>query len=154
MNQFREPIYKDDLMPVIRQGIFMAFIAGILMGAVQLLFSVLFSLEFSFLLFIVIAFLISRRVKQTYSRYHILYQIIAVFAFVLAYYLMRVTNLIGVFYIQNLNNIIVEYWRVILDPNRVFYFLNPFSNIFFELEVILQLIFFMIGVFYTFIRSK
>ena len=154
INQFKQPVHREDIMPVIRQGIFMSIIAGVLMGAIQLFVYVVFDTVFSFLLVLIIAYLISRRIKQAYDEYHIWYSVIALISFVFGYYLMNITYYFGFFFIQGIEDLPLKFITRILNPRFTFYFLNPFSGFFFELEVILQFIFFMIGAFYTFIASK
>jgi hypothetical protein len=154
INQFKQPIHREDIMPVIRQGIFMSMITGILMGAIKLFIFVVFEIEFSFLLVLLVAYFISKRIKQSYHEYHIWYSVIAILSFVFGFYLMNITYYFGFFFIQRIDNLPMEYIRMLLNPSFTFYFLNPFSGFFFELEVILQFIFFMIGAFYAFIASR
>jgi len=154
LNQFKQPIHREDIMPVIRQGIFMSIVTGILMGAIKLFVYVVFEMEFSFLLVLLVAYFIVKRIKQSYQEYHIWYSVIAVFSFVFGFYLMNITYFFGFFFIQRIDNLPFEYISRLLNPNFTFYFLNPFSGFFFQLEVILQFIFFMIGAFYAFIASR
>jgi hypothetical protein len=154
INSFKKPIHREDLIAVIRQSIFMSIVAGVLMGAIQLFVFVIFDTVFSFLLVLIVAYLVAKRIRQSYQEYHIWYSVIAILSFIFGYYLMNITYYFGFFFIQGIEDLPFEFIISILNPSFTFYFLNPFSGFFFELEVILQFIFFMIGGFYTFIASK
>lgn len=154
MKAFKKPIYRDDLMSVIRQGIFMFFITGILVGAIRLLLEETFNVNLSLIYNIVMAAFIAKRIKEAYGNEHILYSIFAGFFYILAFYLASITYYVGFFYIYEPELLSMSSLLFIMKPVFTFYFLNPFSGFFFELNVILELIFFVIGLAYAFIRSK
>lgn len=151
--QFRKPIHKQDLFSVIYQALFMAFTGGILIGAVLLLMIRLLSFELSWLMLFVLAILTAKRIRQATYEKHIIFSIISVLAFILGYYIMNVTAYAGMIFATtgSVSNIPFE---LILDPVYYFYFLYPLSSTFFQVSNILEIIFFLIGIYYAFQYSK
>jgi len=151
--QFRKPIHKQDLFSVIYQGLFMAFTGGILIGALLLLMLKLFTFELSWLMLFVLAILTARRIKQATHEKHIIFSIISVLAFILGYYIMNVTAYAGIFYIDE-GSIFKIPFDLVLNPLFYFYFLYPLSSTFLQVRNILEIIFFLIGIYYAFQYSK
>ena len=151
--QFREPIHKQDLFSVIYQALFMAFTGGILIGAVLLLMIRLLSFELSWLMLFVLAILTARRIKEATHEKHIIFSIISVLAFILGYYIMNVTAYAGMVFTTtgSVSNIPFD---LLLNPVYYFYFLYPLSSTFFQVSNILEILFFIIGIYYAFQYSK
>lgn len=154
MNAFKKKIYKEDLLHVLGQAFFISIVLGLLTGSIKLLFEESFGMTLSLIFSVVIALYITKRIKASYQTYHIIYSIISVVAFVLAFYLMNITYFVGFFFIRSIDVFSIEALLFIMKPINTFYFLDPFSGYFFNLEVILELIFFLIGAVYAFINSK
>lgn len=150
--QMKLPIRKDDLMPVIRQGIFMSFTGGILIGALHAFFSFQFGFSLTWLFLFILAHLTASRIRRSYNEYHILYSLLSIFFFVLAYYLMSITLNLGVLFLYDA--LVANFILQVLNPLQYFSFLNPFSNQFFSVDNMLELLFFFIGTLYAFKYSK
>ncbi len=151
-DQLKLPIRKDDLMPVIRQGIFMSFTGGLLIGALHAFFSFQFGFTLTWLMLFILAHLTASRIKRSYSEYHILYSILSVFFFLLAYYLMSITLNLGVLFLYDA--LVVSFILQVLNPLQYFNFFNPFSGQFFSVDNMLELLFFLIGTYYAYRYSK
>jgi hypothetical protein len=154
MKLFNKPIHREDIMPIIQSGIFIALVSGLLTGAIKLMVEETFGLYLQLIFTVVIAYYIARRIKNAYQDYHILYGIIGVISYIIAFYVMNVTYLFGFFFMRNINVFSWELLRLILNPIYSFSFFDVSSPIFFEIENILELIFFLVGAIYTFIKTK
>lgn len=78
-NNWKEPIYKDDVISVLINGFLVALLGGILGGALEYLFDLIqFSLSINLFL---ISILVGWRVRKGYYSYHILYPILAIVFF-------------------------------------------------------------------------
>lgn len=151
--QFSKPIDKRDLLAVIRQVLFMSFVGGLLIGALQLLLVIRFDLDFTWLMLFILAFITARRIKSAVLNPHIVFRLLSILAFILSFYLMNVTVLIGVHYIFY-GGLQVSWIFQALNPIPFFYFLYPFSSGFFVVNNLIDVTFFLIGLIYTFIYSK
>ncbi|MDY0074343.1 MAG: hypothetical protein RBR75_00465 [Acholeplasmataceae bacterium] len=152
MNAWKKPIHRDDLLPVLRSGFFMAFTGGIAIGTLHLLF--IFTLRFTltWLFMLILSHLTAKRIARSYQTYHIAYSILSIFFFLLSYYLMSLTLNIGVYYLSDVFNFTVLIH--LLNPFHYIQFLNPLSIGFFTVENILDVVFFIIGIVYSYRFSK
>jgi hypothetical protein len=150
--EFKKPLNKKDIMPVIKSGIFMSFVGGLLIGSFHLLFTYSFDFSLTWLFLLILAHLMARRIKRTYENYHILYQFISVFFFLVSFYLMSVTMYSGLFFLYGYTDITL--YIPLLNPIRYFSFLNPFESYFFELSNLFDIFFLTIGLIYAYIYSK
>lgn len=148
IKKFKAPIYKDDLMPVIRQGIFMSLIGGLLIGALDLFIEQYFGYSLIWMMLFVFGILLARRIRGAYREYHILFAVISVFVVLLTYYLVNVVYLLGIIYIfsyqQNINVPLGNYILYALNPLNYFAFLNFFSSAFYQVNNLLNVLFFII----------
>jgi hypothetical protein len=151
--QFKESYNNYDLIDVIKQGLFMAFVGGLLIGSLQLLIAYSFNISLTWLMLIILASLLARRIKQASSSPHILFSLISVISFILAFYLMNVTTNIGLIYLFS-GTIDFQLIPPILNPLPFFDFLNPFSKFFFQVNNIIDIVFFIISVYYAYKYSK
>ncbi|MCD4826461.1 MAG: hypothetical protein K8Q99_01615 [Acholeplasmataceae bacterium] len=152
-NQLRQPFHKDDLIEVIKQGLFMAFVGGLLIGSLQVFIAYQFNFSLTWLMLIVLASLTARRIKQSVYEHHIIFSFISVLSFILAFYLMNITTNIGLIYLLTGTlklSAIVE----VLNPWFFFSFLNPFSVGFFDVNNIIDIVFFIISIYYAYKYSK
>jgi hypothetical protein len=154
MKLFNKPIHRDDLLPVIQSGIFIAIVSGLLVGAIKLMVEQTFELYLQLIFTVILAYYIARRIKNAYNEYHVLYAIISVISFIFAFYIMNVTYLFGFFFMRDIDVFTGEFLKLVLNPIYSFSFLDMRSPVFFELENILEVIFFTIGSIYAFIRTK
>ena len=154
MNAFKKPIHRGDLVPVIQSGIFIAIVSGLLTGAIKLMVEEAFGLSLQLFFLVILAFYIARRIKNSYQSYHILYSIFTVISFVLAFYIMNVTYLFGFFFMRDFNVFQVELIKIVLSLRYSFQFLDITSPQFFKLNNLLELIFFLVGAIYAFLKSK
>lgn len=99
-DEFNKSIHREDLLPVLYSGFFISITGGLVAGALQMLFMSAFSFSMSWLMMLVLAHLISRRTLRSYETYHIIYPLLSVFFFILAYYIMQLTWTSGIFFIS------------------------------------------------------
>ena len=154
MQAFKKPIHREDLIPVILSGIFIAIVSGLLVGAIKLMIEETFALYLQLIFSVVLAYYTARRIKNSYQTYHILYSIITVITFVLAFYMMNVTYLVGFFFIRDVNVFTFEAFKVLFNPIYSFQFLDITASSFLTLDNLLELIFFLVGAIYAFMKSK
>jgi hypothetical protein len=151
--QFTASYNSYDLIDVIKQGLFMAFVGGLLIGSLQLLIAYSFNISLTWLMLIILASLTAKRIKQASSSPHIIFSMISVISFIFAYYLMNVTSNIGLIYLFT-GTIDFQLIPPVLNPLPFFDFLNPFSAFFFEVNNIIDIVFFIISVYYAYKYSK
>ncbi len=153
--KFRQPVYKEDLMPVIKQGIFVAFIGGLLIGALNLLIAYLGRISLVWMLSMIMAIYMAKRIRNAYLEYHIWYSVIAVAGFILGFYFMNVVSQMGLLFVYNV--VEIDLYVLTLNPIPYFIFLYPLSwfgsgvNLFSSL---LSILFFGIAIYYAFHYSK
>ncbi len=145
-------IHRDDLMPVIRQGIFISIIGGLLAGSIQLLLSYTFDLSLQWFMLFVIAYFIAKRIRQTQVIPHIGFQVIAVIFLWFSFYIMNVTSLMGLLYMNYVSELSI-YLRF-LNPIPFFTFLNPFRTSFFSVMNLIEVIFFIASSIYAYRALK
>lgn len=153
--KFKQPLYKEDLMPVLKQGIFVAFIGGLLIGALNLLITYLAEASFVWILSFIMAYFLAKRIRNAYVQYHIWYSVIAVIGFIIGFYWSNVVSYAGLLFVFN----VVEFQAYIdvLNPMPYFAFLAPwrwFGNLNIFLDYFLSFLFFLYSCFYAFNYSK
>ena len=92
INQFKEPIYKDDLKRVIIYCSLNAILFGVLAGALQFFANITIGIEFSLLIYL-IAYMIGRELRDGVFTYHILYSVLGVVFFLIGYLFYKVSYL-------------------------------------------------------------
>jgi hypothetical protein len=150
--ELKKPLNKKDIMPVIKSGIFMSFVGGLLIGAFHLLFTFSFDFSLTWLFLLILAHLTAKRIKRSYEDYHILYQFMSIFFFLFSFYLMSVTMYMGLFFLYGYSDL--SLYLPLLNPIRYFSFLSPFQPYFFELSNLFDIFFLTIGLIYAYIYSK
>ena len=75
-NNWKEPLYKNDVINVVINGLVAGILGGVLAGALDYLFGLL-NIMISFGL-IILAYLVGYRVRKGYYSFHILYPVLAV----------------------------------------------------------------------------
>ncbi|MBU1141885.1 MAG: hypothetical protein KKG64_05105 [Firmicutes bacterium] len=139
---FKEPVNKSDLMPVIRQGVFMSIVGGLLIGALHLLIIQVFGFSFLWIMLFIFAFTLARRMHAAYHTYHILYAIIAILTVFITFYLLNVVYYVGLLYM--VDSLSITSFSYMLNPLIHFQFFNIFTSGFFSIENLLDVIFFLI----------
>ena len=152
-NQMKQPFHKVDLIQAIRQGLFMALVGGLLIGSLQVFIAFQFNISLTWLMLIILASLTARRIKQSTYESHIFFSLISVVSFLLSYYLMNVTTNVGLIYLFT-GSIKLSSVVDVLNPWLFFSFLNPLSATFFEVNNIIDIVFFLIAMFYAYKYSK
>lgn len=84
-NNWREPIYKQDLIGVLLNGFLMAILGGILGAGIDYVIQVVFKIPLS-ISELIIMYLIAWRVKKGFYSYHILYPILGVVFLLFAFW--------------------------------------------------------------------
>jgi len=142
LEMFKEPINRKDLLSVIKQALFMSVVGGLLVGSIYLLIDVYIGIEFKFFLLFVFAVVLSRRMHEAYSIYHVLYSVVAILAVFLTYYLMHATYSSGIVYMTDSS--FTDNLLYIFDPLRYFNFLNIFAARFLTVINLLDVFFFIV----------
>jgi len=149
---WKQPIHREDLMPVLRSGIFMSITGGLIVGTLDMLFINYLQFTLTWLFLLITSHLIAKRIAISYRNYHILYSLLSIFFFILTYYMMSVTMNVGLLFVNRFP--VIPYLGAILSPWAYFMFLSPFSISFFTVDNILQIVFFIIGIVYAYRFSK
>lgn len=152
MQIFKKPIHKQDLMPVLYSGFFISITGGLIAGALHMLLMSAFRFSLSWLMMLVLAHIISRRIIQSYKEYHLLYPLLSAVFFVISFYIMQLTWSSGVYFLMGTFNF--KIFISLLNPLYYFGFLFPWRSGFFYIENILDVVFFIVGVAYSYRFSK
>ena len=150
-NKFKQPLYKDDLLNVLKNGLLTAVLYGILMGALQYLFGVLSGFYFSIFIY-GIAFFIVKKVKNSYYNYHILYPLLGVIFFLIGYIFYGATQYI--FVIRELG---FSFQALIMQVFQIIRLFDLTIYISFDMDAfnyLLDLLIFIFCVVYTYRNSK
>lgn len=149
--KFKQPLYKEDLVPVIKQGIFVAFVGGLFIGAVDLFISYLWGVSVVWMLCILMAYYLAKRIREAYVQYHIWYSIISVISFIIGFYFLNVVAHVGVLFVLNYTD--VNLYLAQLDPLPYFWFLLPwqwFNPMYSVFSGLLNFIFFGLSIYYAY----
>lgn len=149
---WKQPIHREDLMPVLRSGIFMSFTAGLIVGLLDMIFINYLQFTLTWLFLLIASHMIAKRIASSYQKYHILYSMISMFFFLLTYYIMSVTSNTGLLFVNRIP--VSPYIGVLLRPWVYLMFLNPLTPFFFTVDNLLQIVFFIIGIVYAYRFSK
>ena len=84
LNQFKEPIYKDDLKRVLTYCGISAVLFGALAGALQYLAIITLNITTAIVIYL-IAYMIGKELRDRVFTYHILYSVLGVLFFFLGY---------------------------------------------------------------------
>ena len=90
INQFKEPIYKDDLKRVLLYCGLSSVLFGALAGALQFLAFTTIGIGFSIVIYM-IAFMIGKELRDKVFTYHILYSVLGVAFFFIGCYFYSVS---------------------------------------------------------------
>ncbi len=145
--KFKEPINKEDLMPIIRLGFFMTIIGGLLIGALHLLIMQLFGVSLVWMMLFLFGFYFAKRMKTSIKKYHIWHSVIAVIVIFVTYYLLNVVYYFGFFFIVDALTVLP--FASLFNPWTYFSFINIFSSDFSVTQNLLDIVFFLIVIFYT-----
>ena len=116
---WKQPIYRNDLISVLLNGILTAILSGILAGALDYLLSIL-NFPLSFGLFI-ICYLIGYRLRKSFYSYHILYPVLSILFMLIALFVSDVTKLCMIY------NSLSALPQILTNPNLyISFILGPF----------------------------
>ena len=85
LEELKKPLIKSDLKGFIIEGFLASIVAGAFIGAFEFYFEFVFDSILSIFGFIIFYYFLSSRLYKSFSQYHILYSILAVFFFILWY---------------------------------------------------------------------
>lgn len=123
--KFKQKLYKEDLVPVIKQGTFVAFVGGLLIGGLTLLLLSITQFSLYWIFYFIMVQYLTRRIRGAYFQYHIWYSIISVIALLFAIYLGNVVAYGGLIFTNNITDL--SLYLQVLNPLQYFSFLNPFT---------------------------
>lgn len=148
-NEFKQDIYKEDLLPVLKNGLISAILYSCLFAMVNFALSLLLNLTTSYFIFL-IGYFIARQIKSSHFKGHIVYQIISIIYLFLGMIIYNATTA----------------FLLTFDPSLILYFLKygflstinifnifAFNNGFF-LNHILTLLIIIYTIYYTFKNSR
>ncbi len=92
---WKQPIYKDDLINVLINGFLCAILGGLLAGCIDFLFG-LISFPISFGL-VIICYMIGLRMRKAYMSYHILYPTLSILFMIIALIFSRFAQYLCIF---------------------------------------------------------
>ena len=120
INNWKEPIDKDDLLYVIINGLISAVLCGILAGALNYLLGMVnINLDLGF---IVLLMIIHWRIKNSFETNHILYAVIGLIALFIAFFISEYTTIaIGYVILLGGNPLVLlgngsTYYHIIFGP--------------------------------------
>lgn len=130
INEFKEPILKQELKRFILEGLLLVFVLAFILGAMEFLvqftrFQVLGL--FSFLIYLVI---LRKRLHEKFSYYHILYSLLAVVFLILGEYVMGVSGQLMVHLYYK-----IPITAQILNPLFIFSYLFDWNKDFFGITM-------------------
>ena len=96
INQFKEPIYKDDLKRVLLYCTISALLFGTLAGALQYLAMTALQITTSIVIYL-IAYMIGKELRDRVFTYHILYSVLGVLFFFLGYFTYCISYLLFIY---------------------------------------------------------
>lgn len=125
---WKQPLYKNDVINVVLNGFIAAILGGILAGMLDFLFGEILNFPISFGL-IIICYMVGIRMKRGYYSYHILYPVLSLAFMLLALVFSQLAFMFCVFPQVSTFGLLLKgsfYLNVILSP--VYYILICFKN--------------------------
>ncbi len=117
INNWKEPILKNDIKFVLLNGILFSLLGGILGGSLDFLFSYI-NVRLTFSLIILTLF-IGYRVSRSYSSFHILYPTLTIPFMIFGMFISHFTYLVILYGIQNIGFVLTSsnlYLGFLLSP--------------------------------------
>lgn len=148
-NNWREPIYENDVKTVIIFGFTAAILGGILTGLIDATLYNVLGLGISFFL-LFNSLIIGYSVKKGYERYHILYPVLALGFMIVSIFFSYLSYYVGVAGIEQIGTILSSptfYLELVILPFkylRVMIISNNFNAIYF-VNLILNIVFFVLA---------
>lgn len=147
-NNWRQPIYKNDVKTVIIFGLTAAILGGILTGLIDATLANLLGLGISFSL-LLNSLIIGFSIKKGYEEYHILYPVLALGFFVLALIISQLSFYVGIYGIENIGSVLSNpntYLNILLLPIKyLFVMINQGFNVGYLLYLILNILFYILA---------
>lgn len=150
-NDFKEEIHKEDIKSVIITGLITMFLFSIALGLLNAALIIVFDFSTTLYLFF-LGYFLSKRIKDSYHKYHILYPILSVLFLIIGLFIF---NTISVF----AYNRIFEMWYLTESLKLAFVdTINIFNPIYyitnFNVYELLYLLILLYTIFFTFRNSK
>ena len=121
LNNWKEHIFKDDLIAVLINGLVVSILAGIIAGGIDYLFNK-FNIRLSFGL-LIIAFCVGYRINKAYFTFHILYPVLALVFMVFGLFVSTLTFHVSIFGFKYA-------FYMLTEPTFYLYFITtPISNL-------------------------
>ena len=121
LNNWKEHIFKDDLISVLINGLVVGLLAGIIAGGLDYLFA-RFDIRISFGL-LIIAFCTGYRTRKAYFTFHILYPVLALIFMVFGLFVSTLTYYICILGFQ-------YGFQMLAQPGFYLYFITtPIANL-------------------------
>lgn len=104
---WQQPIFKDDLISVLVNGILSAILGGLLAGCIDYLFG-LISFPISFGL-VIICYMIGSRMRKAYMSYHILYPTLSILFMLIALIFSRFAQYLCIYQSFSVFKMLISY---------------------------------------------
>lgn len=150
-NEFKEEIYKEDLISVITTSLISMILFSILLALINSVMILLFSMQSTLLLF-VFGYLLAKRVRESYVNYHIIYPLISVGCFIIGLFIFNSVSVFAynqtlewLFFTQSLKIGLIN----TLNTFNPFYYISNF-----DINNLLYLLIILYTIFVTFRNSK
>lgn len=150
-NEFKEEIYKEDLIKVITTGLLHTVIFAILGGFINIGLVILFNFQTSLIVYL-LGVMIARAIKESYINRHILYPLLAVVFLILGIF---VFNIVSVFAYNRTFELSIFIECIKIGSVQTLNIFNPFyyiSN--FNINELLYLVIVLFTIFNTYRNSK
>ena len=95
-NNWKMPIYKDDLLGVLFNGLLSSVLSGILAGLLDFLFGEILNFPLTIGL-ILMCYMIGYRMKRGYYTYHILYPVLSILFMIIALFFSQFSYYVCIF---------------------------------------------------------
>lgn len=139
INNWKQPLYKNDIINVLLNGFIFSVLGGILAGLLDFLFAEILSFPVSFSL-IVICYMLGIRMRRGYCNYHILYPVLSLAFMLLALVFSEFAYMFCIFPEVSTLRLLLKgsfYLNVILNP--IHYILLCIKNF--------QILYLILGIF-------
>ncbi|MFI3252448.1 MAG: hypothetical protein R3Y60_04835 [bacterium] len=139
-NEFKNEIYKEDVLKVLKNGIITMLLYSVLMGLVNVVLILIFNIQTSLLIYFIGLF-IARSVKESYYNRHILYPLLSVVFLLVGLYIFNSVSLFAYNRTFELSYFLLSFEHGFYDTIQIFnplYYINEFSinNLLFLLIVV------------------
>ena len=154
LSNWKDPLYKKDVIGVIVNGLLTAIFVGILAGAVDYLFSLVnFSMSLGLVL---LSYTVGYRVRKGYFSFHVLYPLLAVIFMIFGLFIEMLTFYSFVYGFNQILNVLSSwnfYFNFLSFPIYYFYMLSIDFRVVYIILGIVDLIIFLFSIYICFKMS-